>query len=122
MQKRLKHKGECMCMSMNSVNMLQKAEASVCVWLTMSAPFPHCPLTVLLIPTQKLMRAHTQKHAPKSRKAEQTMGSQGTVISLSVMAHNTKTCTLRCIGAILSRSLSLTWPAIDMSISFHLQR
>ncbi len=35
------------------------------------------------------------------------MGSQGTVISLSVMAHNTKTCTLRCIGAILSRSLSL---------------
>ncbi len=35
------------------------------------------------------------------------MDSQGTLISLSVMAHNTKTCTLRCIGAILSCSLSL---------------
>lgn len=122
MQKRLKHKGECMCVHEFREYVTEGRSQCVCVRVTMSAPFPHCPLTVLLIPTQKLMRAHTQKHAPKSRKAEQTMGSQGTVISLSVMAHNTKTCTLRCIGAILSRSLSLTWPAIDMSISFHLQR
>lgn len=28
-KKRLKHKGDCMRVSMNSVNMLQKAEASV---------------------------------------------------------------------------------------------
>lgn len=45
-KKRLKHKGDCMRVSMNSVNMLQKAEASVRVRVTMSAPFPHCPQTV----------------------------------------------------------------------------
>lgn len=46
------------------------------------------------------------------------MGSQGTVISLSVMAHNTKTCTLRCVGAILYRSLSLTRPALICPFPF----